>query len=387
MTNQRPLSRRVAAWQWLQTVFNLGLKEFSSLGRDMALLVLIIFMFSGVIYSNAKAKPDALNKAAIAVVDEDRSQLSQRMIDALHEPFFLPPRQIDRRQIDTGMDAGLDTFVLNIPAGFQRDLVAGRQPAVQLNVDATRQSQALVGAAYIQNILGEEIRNYLESDTAPFGFGVNLVQHTLFNPNLYSAWFGGISGLINNVTLLSIILTGAALIREREHGTVEHLLVMPITPLQIMLSKVWSMGVVVLVGSFFALQFMIRWVIGAQLAGSATLFMAGAFVYLFATTSIGIYMGTLARTMPQFGLMAILLLLPLQILSGSITPRESMPELVQWIMSATPTLHFVSYAQAVLLRGANFAMIWFEFVTMLAIGLLFFFFAHRRLSSTMGTMG
>lgn len=378
-------ARRVAVRQWLQTVFNLGLKEFSSLGRDIALLVLIIFMFSGVIYSNAKAKPDALNKAAIAVVDEDQSQLSQRLIDALHEPFFLPPRLINRAQIDAGMDAGLDTFVLNIPAGFQRDLAAGRQPALQLNVDATRQSQALVGASYIQNILGEEIQKYLGVGQS-FNFGVNLVQHTLFNPNLYSAWFGGISGLINNITLLSIILTGAALIREREHGTIEHLLVMPITPLQIMLSKVWSMGVVVLIGSFFALQVMIQWVIGAQLGGSATLFMLGAFVYLFATTSMGIYMGTLARTMPQFGLMAILLLLPLQILSGSITPRESMPELVQWIMSATPTLHFVSYAQAVLLRGATFPMIWFEFAIMFIIGLLFFFFAHRRLSSTMGAM-
>lgn len=385
MTARKQRIKHSAPWQWLQTVFNLGRKEFSSLGRDMALLVLIMFMFSGVIYSNAKAKPDALNKAAIAVVDEDQSQLSQRLIDALHEPFFLPPRRIDRRQIDAGMDAGLDTFVLNIPSGFQRDVAAGRQPALQLNVDATRQSQALVGASYIQNILGEEIQRYLGHE-AGFGLGVHLVQHTLFNPNLYSAWFGGISGLINNITLLSIILTGAALIREREHGTIEHLLVMPITPLQIMLSKVWSMGVVVLIGSFFALQVMIRWVIGAELGGSAVLFMLGAFVYLFATTSIGIYMGTLARTMPQFGLMAILLLLPLQILSGSITPRESMPELVQWIMSATPTLHFVSYAQAVLLRGATFSMIWFEFVIMLLIGLVFFFFAHRRLSSTMGAM-
>lgn len=390
-SRSQPAARSPAhytVWQWLQTIYNLGVKEFNSLGRDVALLVLIVFMFSGAIYSNAKAKPDALNKAAIAVVDEDRSQLSHRLLDALHEPYFLPPRLISRAEIDSGMDAGQDTFVLNIPAGFQRDIEAGRQPGIQLNVDATRQSQALVGAAYIQTILGEEIQRHLSrSSLTPQAVPVHLVQHSLFNPNLYSAWFGGITGLINNITLLSIILTGAALIREREHGTIEHLLVMPVTPMQIMLSKVWSMGVVVLVGAFFALQMMIRGVIGAQLTGSATLFMLGAFVYLFATTSIGIYMGTLARTMPQFGLMAILLLLPLQILSGSITPRESMPELVQWIMSATPTLHFVSYAQAVLLRGATFAMIWSDFVIMLAIGLVFFIFAHRRLCRTMGSMG
>src|SRR5699024_5169760 len=353
-------------WHRMQTVFHLGIKEFNSLGRDMGMLILIIFMFSGVIYSNATQRPDALNKAAIAVVDEDRSQLSKRLVDSLQEPFFLPPRLIDRAEIDAGMDAGQDTFVLNFPPGFQRDLEAGRQPAVQLNVDATRQSQALVGASYIQTILGQEIQKHLSRQMdKPFSLDVVLVQHTLFNPNVYSAWFGGITGLINNVTLLSIILTGAALIREREHGTIEHLLVMPLTPLQIMLSKVGSLGVVVLIGSFFALLVMIRWVIGAGLGGSATFVRLGALVHLFATTSIGIYMGTLALTMPQFGLMAILLLLPLQILSGSITPRESMPELVQWIMSATPTLHFVSYAQAVLLRGATFTMIWSEFAVML----------------------
>ncbi len=375
-------------WRRVQTVFHLGIKEFSSLGRDTALLFLIVFMFSGVIYSNAKQRPDALNKAAIAIVDEDRSQLSKRLIDSLQEPYFLPPRMISRAEIDQGMDAGQDTFVLNFPPGFQRDLEAGRQPVVQLNVDATRQSQALVGASYIQTILGQEIQKHLNRyRDNPFVLDISLVQHTLFNPNVYSAWFGGITGLINNVTLLSIILTGAALIREREHGTIEHLLVMPITPLQIMLSKVWPMAVVVLIGSFFALQVMIRGVIGAQLGGSTALFMLGTFIYLFATTSIGIYMGTLARTMPQFGLMAILVLLPLQILSGSITPRESMPELVQSIMSFTPTLHFVSYAQAVLIRGADFTMIWGDFAIMFIIGLVFFVFAHRRLSHTMGSMG
>src|SRR5690625_3685765 len=175
-------------WHRVQTVFHLGIKEFSSLGRDVGMLILIVFMFSGVIYSNAKQRPDALNKAAIAVVDEDRSQLSQRVIDALQEPFFLPPRLIDRDEIDAGMDAGRDNFVLNFPSGFQRDLEAGRQPAIQLNVDATRQSQALVGASYIQTILGQEIQQHLSRQMEnPFILDVALVQHTLFNPNVYSA--------------------------------------------------------------------------------------------------------------------------------------------------------------------------------------------------------
>lgn len=374
--------------QHLATIYHLGIKEFYSLGRDIALVILIIFMFSGAIYSNSKAKPDSLNKAAIAVVDEDQSTLSARLIDALHEPYFLPPRIISRADIDTGMDMGTDTFVLNIPPNFERDVQAGKSPALQLNVDATRQSQALVGSAYIQNILGSEVLLFIDRPSGGKAASpVELVQRVLFNPNLYASWFGGITGMINNITLLSIILTGAALIREREHGTIEHLLVMPVTPLEIMLSKVWSMGIVVLCAALFALYVMIKGVIGVNVVGSAWLFALGTIVYLFATTSIGIYLGTLAKTMPQFGLMAIILLLPLQILSGAVTPRESMPDMVQWIMSGTPTLHFVSYAQAVLLRGANMTMVWPQFLMMLIIGVVFFVLAHRRLRQTMGSMG
>ena len=374
--------------QHIATIYHLGIKELYSLGRDVALIILIVFMFTGSIYSNAKAKPDSLNKAAIAVVDEDQSTLSARLIDALHEPYFLPPHRINRAEIDVGMDMGAYTFVLNIPPSFERDVRAGKSPALQLNVDATRQSQALVGSAYIQTILASEVLRFVDRPSGgKVDLPVELVQRVLFNPNLYGSWFGGITGMINNITLLSIILTGAALIREREHGTIEHLLVMPVTPLEIMLSKVWSMGIVVLCAALFALYVMIKGIVGVNVVGSAWLFALGTIVYLFATTSIGIYLGTLAKTMPQFGLMAIIILLPLQILSGAVTPRESMPELVQWIMSGTPTLHFVSYAQAVLLRGANMAMVWPQFLMMFIIGVAFFVLAHRRLRQTMGSMG
>jgi ABC-2 type transport system permease protein len=158
----------------------------------------------------------------------------------------------------------------------------------------------------------------------------------MFNPNLNNSWFAAVTAIINNVTLLGILLTGAALIREREHGTIEHLLVMPVTPLEIMLSKVWSMGVVVLLASSFSLQVVVKGVIGAQVGGSALLFGLCTFCYLFAAASIGIFMGTVARSMPQFGLMAILVLLPLQILSGATTPFESMPAVIQVLMSFLP---------------------------------------------------
>ena len=371
----------------LGNIYFLGIKELRSLSNDIAMMVMIVFMFSASIYLDASAKPDALNNAAIAVVDEDKSQLSARLIDALRAPYFRAPDMINQAQIDSGMDSGRDTFVLSIPPNYQRDILAGNKPTLQLNVDATRQSQAMVGSGYIQKILTEEMTDFVARyRTAESTIPVTQSIRVLFNPNLNSSWFGGITAIINNITMLSIILSGAALIREREHCTIEHLLVMPITPLEIMLSKVWSMALVVLIASIFSLQIVVKGMLGVTVNGSGLIFAFGTLIYLFATTSIGIFMGTLARTMPQFGLLSILVLLPLQMLSGSVTPRESMPQLVQWIMSFTPTVHFVDASQAVLFRAANLSIVWPQLLSILLIAFVFFSLAHYRVRKTIGSM-
>jgi len=207
-----------------------------------------------------------------------------------------------------------------------------------------------------------------------------------FNPALDKAWFGSVVQIINHITLLSIILTGAALIREREHGTIEHLLVMPVTPAQIMLSKVWSMALVVLIASFLSLNLMVRGVLGVPIEGSLALFFAGAALSLFATTSMGIFIATLARNMPQFGMLMMLTIMPLQMLSGGTTPRESMPEIVQNIMLVAPTTHFVELSQAILYRGAGLETVWQPFLALALIGTVLFSLSLARFRKTIGQM-
>ncbi len=181
--------------------------------------------------------------------------------------------------------------------------------------------------------------------------------------------------IINNLTMLCIIPTSAALILEREHGTLEHLLVMPLGAGEIMLSKVWAMGLVVLVSAALGLRFVVELLLQVPIAGSIPLFLAGAALLLFSTTSLGILMGTLARSMPQLGLIMILTIMPLQLLPGGITPRESMPEFIQNIMLLAPTTHFVSLAQTVLYSGAGFDVVWPSLIAIAAIGALFFLLA------------
>ena len=370
----------------IQNIFNLGVKELRSLGRDKAMLALIVFAFTVSIYSSATVTPGSLHNAPIAIADQDKSQLSNRIINSFYEPYFLSPADIVPNEIDGLLDRGAYTFAIDIPPNFQRDVLAGRHPQLQVNIDATRMSQAFLGNSYIQNITLGEVNEFLAKYRSQGRLPVDLEVRMRFNPNLTQSWFGSVMAIINNITMLSIVLTGAALIREREHGTVEHLMVMPLTPFEIMMSKIWSMGLVVLIASAVSLLLVVKTLLQVPIEGSILLFMCGVALSLFATTSIGIFMGTIARSMPQFGLLMILVLLPLNMLSGGMTARESMPQLVQDIMLTMPTTHFVSLAQAILYRGAGFEIVWPQFVILVVIGSVFFSFALMRFRKTIATM-
>jgi ABC-2 type transport system permease protein len=200
----------------------------------------------------------------------------------------------------------------------------------------------------------------------------------MFNPNIDTAWFTSVMGIINNITMLGIILAGAAIVREREHGTMDHLLVMPVTPFEISMSKVWANGLVILTTVAFSLYVVIQAIIGVPIAGSIPLFLCGVAIYLFFATAIGIFLGTVARSMPQLGLLIIFVALPMNLLSGANTPLESMPPILGMMMRASPSTHFVALAQSVLFRGAGLDVVWPQFLTIAVIGAIFLALAVLR---------
>lgn len=363
----------------LQNIYRLGLKELISLRYDVVLVVLIAYFFSVAIYAQAKGMQMDLINASVAVVDEDGSVLSHRIRDALLPPYFLPPKKINVQQIDESMDKGRYTFVINIPPNFQADLQRGWRPTVQVNVDATAMIQAGSGARHIQNIITQEVSVFLNTSESQ---KINLVTRSLFNPNRQSPWFVSVMQVINNITLFSIFLTGAAFIREREHGTIEHLLVMPLEPAEIMLAKIWANGLVVIIAASLSLHLMVQGVLQVPIAGSIPLFTVGVLIYLFSVTSLGIFLATLARSMPQFALLAMPVFIVMNLLSGSNTPFDSMPMLIQRIMMFSPSTHFVSFAQAILYRGAGVDVVWKEFAATAAMGSVFFTAALIRFRKT-----
>jgi ABC-2 type transport system permease protein len=363
----------------LANVYRLMIKELRGLRSDPIMLVLVAYSFSIAIYAVATGASTEATNLSVAIVDEDRSDLSRRIADGLTPPTFQPAVEIGAREMDAAMDAQRFLYVIEFPPKFQEDILAGRRPSVQINVDATAVAQAANGMTYIQNVILTYVTQFLTGREGLSGAPVRMVTRAKFNPNFKSSWFTSVMQVINNLTMLAVILTGAALIREREQGTVEHLLVMPVVPAEIMLSKILANGVVILAAAQLSLLLVVQWWLKVPIAGSPLLFLGGSCFYVFTVAALGIGLGTVASTMGQFGLLSIPVLLVMMLLSGSSTPMESMPVWLQYLMNViSPTPHFVVFAQDVLYRGAGFSIVWPEILATVAIGAVYFGLALNR---------
>ena len=367
--------------RWLSNVFRLGVKELASLASDMVLAFFVVYSFSFSIYSEATGITTDVTDAPIAIVDSDHSALSTRIFDALLQPYFRRPVLIDRSAVDPLMDKGRYPFILDIPPHFEADVLRGRNPAVQLNIDATAMTQAAVGGGYVSSIMQQETTNYLHSRGIERQLPVQSVERALFNPNLEGVWYNAIDALMQNLTMLTILLVGAAVIRERERGTIEHLLVMPVRAHEIAAGKIWANALVVIVFGTLSLVIVIENILHVPIEGSIPLFVAGMAIYLYAIASLGILLGTVANTMPQFALLAMPVFLTLNMLSGGPSPLEAMPEPLQVAMQISPAMHFTKFTQAVLCRGAGFELVWPHLVVLFGLGAIFLALALARFRS------
>lgn len=356
----------------LTNIYWLGLKELKSLLSDMVMVLFVIYAFSLAIYVQATGTSSEVNNASIAFVDEDNSALSKEIINAFYPPRFQQPELIDASEIEDAMDTSRYMFVVVIPPMFEERMLAARQPEIQVNIDATAMQQAGIGANYIRSIINQRIQSFVTRSDQAAPQPVNLVIRRMFNPNGEAAWFTSIVAIINQITLLTVVVTGAAVIREREHGTLEHLLVMPLTAFEIAIAKVWANGLVILVATALSLMLIVRAVLQVPVAGSTGLWFIGVLLYLFFTTALGVFLGTISRSMAQFSLLIILVIVVMQLLSGGNTPVESQPAWLQRITFFLPSRHFVSFSQVIIYRGGGFGVVWPQFVVVGAMGMAFF---------------
>lgn len=362
--------------QSLLNTLRLTGKELRAILRDVVMLALTFYVFTVATYMVAQAITTEVKNLSVAVVDEDHSALSRRLSDAIQPPMFRTPVELSPAQAMQAQLDGKYILVVGFPPRMEQDILRGKQAVISLDIDATAVAQAGNGAAFMQQMIADEVSRYFgASSTAP----VDVVMTSRFNPNLSSKWFMSVMQLMNSITILTLILAGASLIREREHGTIEHVLVMPVRPHEIVLSKILANGAIILVAAIFSLNVVVQWILGVPVAGSLILFGIGTAIYVVAVASIGLMLSTFCQSMGQFGLLVIPVMIVMMLLSGGMTPLESMPIWLRGVMEAiSPAPHFVKFTQSVLYRGSGISLVWDQMLAMLAMAVVTFLITLSR---------
>jgi len=372
----------------LKNILALSGKELRSLFGDTILVIFIVMMFSTMVYNTATNATSDVRNANIGIVDYDRSPLTRQIVAALLPPQFAKPVYVNPNDTQEMLDKSELTFVLEFPPNFQRDVLAGRAPEAQLLVDATAMTQAGMGSGYITQIFSREIQEFMGvkqqiSQAMPARAVVNLQ----YNPNNQSSWFMGAAMAGNNIMLITLVLVGAAVIRERERGTMEHLLVMPVTATEIVAAKILANGSVVSAAAVLSMKFVVGGAIGAHLAGSFALYALGVVLFMFSVASLSVMLATLAPTMPQYSLLMVPTYIVFMMFSGSTSPRANMPEMAQRLSEYWPSTQFAHFAQSVLFRGAGLETVWVQLVALSVAGAVFLGLALVRFRKMLEKQG
>ena len=367
--------RRLAAMTW---------KEILQLSRDVPLLLFLLYSFSLSVVVSGAGITMQLTNAELLVHDADHSHSSRELIHRFQPPYFTFAGEIsDPREGLRQLDQGKVMVLLEIPPRFHVALMSGERTAVQLLVDTTNAPQGLSAAGYSVRIAG---LFGTETGLASAGLSgaegaiprVSSAHRVWFNPTQDERWFQSIAHVLRMTTIFAVLLPAAALVREKERGTVEQLLVSPLSPFQIMFSKVLAMSGVILIALSLALYGVLHPVFHVPMKGSTGLFFLLTTLHVFTTAGFGLVAATIAKNQAQVGMMTLFVVGPMLLLSGLTSPYESMPQWVQTVMTFSPLRYYIDITYGVMLKGAGLDLLWKPVVAMLLLGGALFGFGMWR---------
>ncbi|HXX74554.1 MAG TPA: ABC transporter permease [Nitrospiraceae bacterium] len=368
-------TRSQRAIVWWRRLLVMTRKEMLQLSRDIPIGVLLVYSFTLAVYLTGNGIRSQLQNATLLVRDADHSFSSRELIHKFQAPFFRLEGEIaDPQEGLRWLDQGKAMAVLEIPPRFHEQLGRGEPTAVQLLVDTTNSPQGLSAASYAARIVaqfGQETALVRVADTEESSQNLPVImsEHRVwYNPDQKDTWFESISHLLRQITIFAILLPAAAMVREKERGTVEQLLVSPLTPFQIMLPKVLAMTVVILCATAVALFGVMRPAFGVPIKGSVVLFFGLTALFVFTTAGMGLAAATLTRNQAQVGMMTLLVVAPMLLLSGLVAPMEAMPAWAQDLMILSPLRYFIEIAHGILLKGVGLSILWDSVLAMALLG-------------------
>jgi ABC-2 type transport system permease protein len=388
--NGDPAENRARLYLWWSRLAAMTAKELIQFGRDTLLLVAIAYLFVFDTYMAGNVSMQ-LNHAVVVIHDADHSAASRELIYRFRPPHFRLGGEVqDHRAGQRLLDRGQALVVLDIPPDFEHDIKKGKPVDVQVQVDASNTVLGFLASSYAAQIIGQygfdqALARLGVTEQAMQNMPMIRDEHRVwYNPNQRDAWFMPIAELLTVITIMAIMLPAAAAVREKERGTIEQLLVSPLTPIQILLPKVIAMTLVILMGTAVSLFFVLHGVFGVPMKGSLVLFFAVTTLYTFTTAGLGLYIATLSRNLAQAAMLAILVLMPMIFLSGAWTPPEAMPIGMREAMLFSPLYHFIEMGYSLLLKGAGLDVLWDSLLILVLLGIVIFSFGVWRFKRQFG---
>jgi ABC-2 type transport system permease protein len=363
-------------------LFGLVRKEFAQIFRDRGLVIILFWAFTAAIYTSGRGRSTEVTQVPTAIFDLSRSPASREFLSHLQPPYFKTVAYLEQEaDISRWLNSGKASIVVVVPPDFERRISGASQASIQVITDGALAMPATVSMAYVAAISGAYSMSVLEQRASASGLtlsnlpGIDERIRVRFNPNMLSSWFAGLLELMNMFTMVSLLLTAANLVREKEHGTVEQLLVSPARPVEIFLAKIIPTVILVLGLSTLSFLLVLVPVFHVPIRGSLLLFYSVAALYVFAMTSMGIAIAVLARNLAQALMIMILILQPMIFLSGAWNPPEAMSSWMRWLSLLSPLRYFIDFGYGVILKGNGLAFIWRDIAGIAVLGAILFSFS------------
>ena len=357
-------------------------KEWSQLFRDVPILLFVVWAFTGAVYTGGHGIGSELRNYPTLVLDLSRGPASRELLSRFRAPYFKVVGYAESdAEVVRWLDAGRASLAVVIPADFERRAQRG-SARFQVISDGSQSMSATIAGAHIASIAGRYGVELLEARLGgAVRAGLPRVDARVrveYNPNLVETWFSGLLEVLNQVTMIAMLLAAAAMVREREHGTLEHLLVSPLRPWELFAAKVVPVVALVPLAALGSVFGIVHGVFGTPIRGSVALFYAVSVVYVFAMASLGLAIAMVARNLGQAMLLLLLILYPMMLLSGAFTPPEAMGPLMRYAGLLSPVRHYVDFGYQVLFKGNGLAYVWPDVVGILALGVVLFGISVRR---------
>jgi ABC-2 type transport system permease protein len=351
-------------------------KEFLEFSRDKALIFILLWAFTGAIFTAGHGINLEVKNYPTVIMDLDNSPKSRELISRLHKPYFKILGYLkNEKELIYALDSGRASLAVVIPTDFQRKIDdASSSSKVQIIVDGTISMSATIAISYIAQIVNTYSLELLEKKKNDLFYKVTTLPtidervRVEFNPNILSSWFSSLLELLNMFTMVSMLLAAAALVREKEYGTIEQLMVTPATVSEIFFSKILVNLVIILLFSFISIFLILKPVFGVPIRGSLLLFYIVAALYVFTIESLGIAIAIIANNLSQTIMLVLLVLAPMLFLSGAWTPPEAMAKWMQYLSLISPMRYFIDFGYSVLFKGNGLSYVWFDILGILIIG-------------------